>query len=51
VLLVRVLTFPLIHHLAGAHVTFGPGFVLALAGLVALGVGGVLAMMLPEPRR
>lgn len=51
VLLVRVLTFPLTHHIAGAHVTFGPGFVLALAGLVALGVGGVLAMLLPEPRR
>jgi hypothetical protein len=50
VLLVRMLEFPLSHHMAGAHATSGPGFVLALAGFVALLVGAVLALVLRQPR-
>ncbi|HKN97863.1 MAG TPA: hypothetical protein VJX10_12150, partial [Pseudonocardiaceae bacterium] len=50
VLLVRALAFPLTHHMAGTHTTAGPGFPLALAGLAAMLVGGVLALLLPAPR-
>jgi hypothetical protein len=37
--------------MAGAHATAGPGFLLALAALAAMLVGGVLALLLPAPRR
>jgi hypothetical protein len=49
VLLVRLLAYPLIHHIAGAHASAGPGFLLALAGVVVLVVGGVLALVAPKP--
>ncbi|HEX3648276.1 MAG TPA: hypothetical protein VHV49_07600, partial [Pseudonocardiaceae bacterium] len=48
VLLVRVLAFPLTHHMAGVDATAGPGFLLALAALVAMVVGAVLASVLPK---